>query len=146
MTTHSIVRLVDDPIVIADWVDLIADVDTGAHTWFAGITRRKTKTASGEIKITKLLFYEAHPSMAIKQMEQIAERAGRQFKLSKIVIVHRLGEVPLGEASVLVGCSSPHRADAYAANAWIMDRLKEDVPIWKRETFEDESSEWIHPS
>lgn len=140
-----IVRLVDAPIEISQWSGTLDDVDTGAQAWFAGVTRQKTKTDSGLVRMTKTLYYEAHEPMAVKQLQQLAEDAKRDHSLAKVVIIHRLGEVPLGQASVLVGCSSAHRKDAFAALPWIMDKLKADVPIWKRETFEDESTEWIHP-
>ena len=140
-----LVRLVDQPIDAAKWCDRLHDIDTGAHAWFAGVTRRKTKTDDGEIRITRTLHYEAHESMALAQLQSLAEQALHEHSLSGVVIVHRLGEVPLGEASVLVGCSSAHRADTFAALPWIMDRLKADVPIWKKETYEDESTEWVHP-
>ena len=139
------IRLVDDPIAIVDWEALLADIECGAQAWFAGVTRRSTKMPEGPVRVTETLHYEAHPTMAIHQMEQLAEEAMGKFALRRIVIVHRIGEVPLGEASVLMGCASPHRKDCFAALPWMMDRLKEDVPIWKRETFEDESTEWIHP-
>ena len=139
------VQLVQTPIDIADWYDTLNDVDTGAHAWFAGVTRRKTTSASGAVRITKTLHYEAHETMAAEQLRSLADEARRTHSLAAVVIIHRLGEVPLGQASVLVGCGSAHRKDAFAALPWIMDKLKADVPIWKRETFEDESTEWIHP-
>ena len=130
---------------MSQWSSELDDVDTGAQAWFAGVTRRKTIASDGKIRITKTLHYEAHETMAIDQLQQLAEQAKRDHSLSRVVIIHRIGEVPLGQASVLVGCSSAHRRDAFAALPWIMDRLKADVPIWKRETFQDESTEWIHP-
>jgi molybdopterin synthase catalytic subunit len=139
------VELIHTPIEIADWSDALQDLDTGAHAWFAGVTRRKTKTASGATRLTRTLHYEAHQTMAVMQLRRLADQVKEMHSLAAVVIVHRLGEVPLGQASVLVGCSSAHRSDAFAALPWIMDQLKADVPIWKRETFEDESSEWIHP-
>ncbi|QDV46300.1 Molybdopterin synthase catalytic subunit [Stieleria neptunia] len=139
------IRLVQTPIELADWSSKIDDPDTGAHAWFAGVTRRKTTTAAGAVRITKTLHYQAHESMAEAQLFQLAEEAKQRYSLAAVVIVHRLGEVPIGQASVLVGCSSAHRRDAFAALPWMMDRLKADVPIWKRETYLDESTEWIHP-
>ncbi|WP_182867290.1 molybdenum cofactor biosynthesis protein MoaE [Rhodopirellula sp. JC639] len=140
-----LIRLVQSPIELSDWSSTIDDPDTGAHAWFAGVTRRKTTTEGGRVRITKTLHYQAHESMALGQLQQLAEQAMRTYSLAAVVIVHRLGEVPLGQASVLVGCSSAHRRDAFSALPWIMDRLKADVPIWKRETFADDSTEWIHP-
>ena len=139
------VQLVATKIDLSAWSSRLDDVDTGAHAWFAGVTRRKTTTDSGQIRITRTLYYEAHQSMAETQLRQLAETAAAMHALANVVIVHRLGEVPLGEISVLVGCSSAHRADCFAALPAIMDKLKADVPIWKRETFEDESTQWIHP-
>ena len=139
------VQLVESPIELSQWEKSLQDVDSGAHVWFAGVTRRKTKASDGQIRITATLHYEAHPTMAVKELQQLADQAKDKFGLLKVVIVHRLGEVPLGQASVLVGCCSAHRKDAFLALPWIMDRLKEDVPIWKRETYEDQQTEWIHP-
>ncbi len=68
-----------------------------------------------------------------------------QWPLVGCALVHRLGEVGLGEASVAVAVSSPHRRDAFAAAEWLMDRLKQEVPIWKQEHWADGSSEWVHP-
>jgi len=122
------------------------DPDTGAHGWFLGVTRRKTVTPTQGVRTTRTLFYEAHRAMAEAQLRQLAQTAAEQFSLSKVVIVHRLGEVPIAQASVAVGCSAAHRSQVFAAIPWIMDRLKRDVPIWKREHFEDDSTEWVHPT
>jgi molybdopterin synthase catalytic subunit len=140
-----LVRLVETPLQIETFAHVLEDLETGAQGWFAGVTRRKTTTESGAVRITKTLHYEAHAPMARRHLERLAEEAAAKHTLSHVVIVHRLGEVPLGEASVLVGCSSPHRANVFTALPWIMDRLKADVPIWKRETYQDESTEWLHP-
>ncbi len=83
--------------------------------------------------------------MAIRELEKLAAQAIHKFSLTKLVIVHRLGEVPVGQASVVVGCSSPHRPATFAALPWIMDVLKRDVPIWKRELYTDGTTEWVHP-
>ncbi|MEO1525968.1 MAG: molybdenum cofactor biosynthesis protein MoaE [Planctomycetota bacterium] len=145
MDDSRLIRLVNEPIRLAEWEAKLADIDCGAQAWFAGVTRRTTETNDGQTLLTKTLFYEAHPTMAVGQLDQLAIDAIGKFELRRVVIVHRLGEVPLGEASVLMGCASPHRKDCFAALPWMMDRLKQEVPIWKRETFQDESTEWIHP-
>ncbi|MCC9603251.1 molybdenum cofactor biosynthesis protein MoaE [Stieleria sp. JC731] len=140
-----LIRLVHARIDLAQWSDVLADPDTGAHAWFSGVTRRKTRDQSGTVRVTKTLYYEAHESMALRQLRQIAEDAKQKFNLFNVVIVHRLGEVAIGESSVLVGCSSAHRREAFEALPVIMDELKADVPIWKREMFVDETTQWIHP-
>lgn len=135
------IELVDSPIEQELLRDKVADPDVGAHGWFVGVTRRTT----GQ-RVTEVLSYEAHPSMATRELERIAESAIEKFGLARIVIVHRLGEVPVGQASVVVGCSSGHRPATFEALAWTMDALKRDVPIWKRETYVDGTSEWVHPT
>lgn len=146
------VKLVNDRIEISAYQDLIADPDTGAQGWFLGVTRRTTKIESqnkdmgAETKVTESLFYEAHEEMAIKVLSDLAEEAKTNFSLSKVVIIHRLGKVPIGEASVIIGCSSAHRVACFDALPWIMNHLKADVPIWKQETYVDGQTEWQHPT
>ena len=135
------VELVDKPIDLEILRGKIADPDVGAIGWFEGVTRRTT----GD-KITELLSYEAHQSMAVSELQKLATSAVERFSLHRCLIVHRLGEVPIGQASVVVGCSSGHRPEAFAALPWIMDVLKRDVPIWKRELYADGSTEWVHPT
>ncbi len=134
------VEIVDVPIVRERYDDELSHQDVGAHAWFAGVTRRTTQG-----KITSLLHYEAHREMALKQMEEIDDEALERFSLAAVVLVHRLGAVPIGEASVLVGCSSSHRPEVFTALPWIMDRLKRDVPIWKKEYDDQGAGDWIHP-
>ncbi len=118
----------------------LSDPDTGAHAWFEGVTRRMT--AGRE---TVKLVYEAFEPMAVSALRQLAGQACERFELAAIVIVHRLGEVAIGEPSIVIGCSAAHRVGALAALPWLMDRIKADVPIWKREHFADASQQWIHP-
>lgn len=135
------IELVDTRIDVESLRAKIADPDVGAIGWFEGVTRRTTDT-----RVTERLSYEAHRPMAIAELEKLAIRAVDKFSLHRCVIVHRLGEVPVSEASVVVGCSSPHRPATFEALAWIMDVLKKDVPIWKRELYVDGNTEWVHPT
>ncbi|MGB7323950.1 MAG: molybdenum cofactor biosynthesis protein MoaE [Rubripirellula sp.] len=134
-------ELVDTPIDMPSLAEKIGDPDVGAHAWFIGVTRRTTGN-----QITQTLDYEAHRPMAIEQINQIALQAIEKFSLTKVVIVHRLGSVPIGQASIVVGCSSSHRVDSFAALPWMMDTLKQDVAIWKRETYADGQQHWVHPA
>ncbi len=84
--------------------------------------------------------------MAIRELEKLAAAAIEKFSLYHLVIVHRLGDVPVGEASIVVGCSSGHRPETFQALAWIMDTLKREIPIWKRESYADGTTEWVHPT
>jgi molybdopterin synthase catalytic subunit len=143
-SSHVHVDIVDRAIEthpsLETWRRCLDDPDTGAHVWFYGVTRRTT----GD-KITDTLTYEAHPTMAVKELGRLAVEAIKKFALCRMLIVHRIGNVPVGQASVVVGCSGAHRAEVFAAVPWIMDNLKRDVPIWKRETFHDGKQIWVHP-
>lgn len=136
-----LIELTDDPIDLESLTGLIADPDVGAHGWFIGVTRRTT----GD-RLTEQLSYESHRAMARRELESIGKRAQQKFDLTHLVLVHRLGEVGIGQASIVVGCSSGHRSAVFAALPWIMDAVKQDVPIWKQETFADGTTEWVHPN
>ena len=135
------IELTDDPIETALLRGRLADPDVGAIGWFEGVTRQTT-----DDRITQSLSYEAHRPMAINELEKLAAEAVEKFSLHRCLIVHRLGDVPVGEASVVVGCSSAHRVATFQALPWIMDVLKQDVPIWKRELYTDGTTEWVHPT
>jgi molybdopterin synthase catalytic subunit len=107
---------------------------------FLGTTRELT---DGRKTIT--LDYEAYGAMAERKLAELELEARRRWPIVECRIVHRLGRVPLAEASVAIVVSTPHRADAFAAGQWLIDSLKRDVPIWKREQWADGTSEWIHP-
>jgi len=131
----------DEPIDIVSFRKLISDPDVGAHAWFEGVTRRTT----GNLKTEKLC-YAAFRPMAVTQLKIIGDESLVRFGLTKIVIAHRLGVVPIGEASLIVGCSAAHRATVFAALAEIVDRIKVDVPIWKKEFFVGGNQHWVHPT
>ncbi|MEM1069649.1 MAG: molybdenum cofactor biosynthesis protein MoaE, partial [Planctomycetota bacterium] len=120
MATGQIwVDIVDQPIEWQSLTQRVANPDAGSHGWFLGVTRRTT-----DDRVTESLSYEAHRPMAKSELQKLAEAASHRFSLFFVVIVHRLGDVPIGEASVVVGCSSAHRAETFQALEWIMDTLK----------------------
>jgi MoaE-MoaD fusion protein len=106
--------------------------EDGAAAVFEGIVRNHTHG-----RRTLFLDYEAYEEMAVKQMEELAERALAQFKIRDVAIIHRLGRLEIGETSVLIVVASAHRAAAFDACRWLIDTLKRTVPIWKKEHFED---------
>ena len=134
------VELTDQAIDLPALRAWLRDVDTGAHAWFEGVTRRMTGGRQ-----TVQLAYEAFAPMATKQLQQLAQQAAAEFELRAIAIVHRLGIVPVGEASIVIGCCSAHRVGALAALPWLMDRIKADEAIWKQEQFADGVQQWVHP-
>jgi molybdopterin synthase catalytic subunit len=99
---------------------------------FEGIVRDNSRG-----RATLYLDYEAYEPMALKQMEALIAEALEKFAIREAVIVHRLGRLQIGEASVAIIVVSAHRAAAFEACRWLIDRLKRVVPIWKKEYFED---------
>lgn len=139
--SRFVVRLTDHPIALDPLWQEIADDDAGAHFVFVGRTRR---TTAG--KITQQLSYEAFRPMAESELRDLLLSASQTYTLTAGVIVHRIGEVAVGEASIAVAVSSAHRRNGFEAVAWIMDEVKQCVPIWKQERFDDGTTEWVHPS
>lgn len=114
------------------------DPSAGAVVLFEGCARD-----SHEGRPVALLAYEAFVPMAEAELARLREEAMARFGLVRCLIHHRLGEVPLLEAAVVVAAASPHRREAFEAAAWIMDRIKERVPIWKRERYQDGAQTWV---
>jgi len=113
-------------------LDQIKHPEDGAAVVFEGVVRNNTRGRD-----TLYLDYEAYESMALKQMESLAEQALADFKIRDVALVHRLGRLGVGETSVLIVVASAHRAAAFDACRWLIDTLKRTVPIWKKEHFED---------
>ncbi|MBO3697382.1 molybdenum cofactor biosynthesis protein MoaE [Roseivirga sp. E12] len=113
----------------------------GGLVVFIGTVRNLTKGRS-----VKHLEFEAYEPMALKEMAKIANEATNKWGLHKMVIHHRLGLVPIEEEAVVIACSSAHRKEAFEACEYAIDTLKETVPIWKKEVFED-GEVWVsaHP-
>ena len=108
----------------------LAQAAAGAIATFLGTTR--DHNVGREVTV---LEYEAYPEMAISEMKRIGEEAAREFGVEAVAIVHRVGVVPIGEASVAIAVSSAHRDAAFRACRFAIDRLKEIVPIWKKEHY-----------
>lgn len=131
--------ITEQPLSVEEVSALVADDDHGANIVFVGTTRRTTNG-----KRTVLLEYEAYVPMALKTMRQIVGEIAGRWPGARCAIRHRIGAVPAGEASVVIAVSTPHRADGYEASRYAIDRLKQIVPIWKKEIWED-GSEWKGP-
>jgi len=135
-----VVSLTNSPIDASAVLKDVASHDAGAVVLFLGTTREFThgrRTAS--------LDYECYPEMAEKKLAELETEARRRWPLTECSIIHRLGHLELGEASIAIAVSSPHRHDAFAAGQWLIDTIKEVVPIWKCENWADGSKEWVHP-
>lgn len=108
--------------------------DCGAECLFLGRTRAETHPTHGRLE---RLSYEAYEPMAKTVLKQLADDAVRDYKCAAVRIHHAVGDVPLGEASVLIQVAAGHRAEAFAACRLLIDRLKKEAPIWKREAWSD---------
>lgn len=125
------VGIVREPIDIGALESAVADPNAGAIVTFAGTTRR----VNAGRRVLRLE-YEAYERMALSEMRKIAVEAGRRHEIVRIGIIHRVGVVEIGETSVAITVSAAHRASAFEACRFAIDRLKQVVPIWKKEHFE----------
>ena len=123
-------EIVETAIDVASVTAAVADVGTGATVTFIGTTRDHN-----EDRAVTELEYEAYPEMALAEMRKIGDSAAQRWPIARIAIVHRIGVVPIGEASVVIAVSAAHRVAAFEACHFAIDRLKEVVPIWKKERF-----------
>jgi molybdopterin synthase catalytic subunit len=113
--------------------------DCGAVVTFLGTVREMT-----DGRQTVALDYEAYSGMAEGMMAEVEAETRRRWPVGDMMMVHRLGHLELGDISVAVAVSCPHRAQAFDACRYAIDRLKEVVPIWKKENWADGSTEWVH--
>ncbi len=134
------IELTETVIDTSAVLQAVADHRAGAVVLFLGTTREFTQGRQ-----TRSLEYECYPEMARLILADLVAEAHTKWPITKSAVVHRYGHVDLGETSVAVAVSSPHRAAAFAAGQWLIDRLKQVVPIWKKEYWADGTSEWLHP-
>jgi molybdopterin synthase catalytic subunit/molybdopterin converting factor small subunit len=130
-------RLVEEPIDVPAVLAQVERQEAGAIASFIGTVR-----ASSRDRDVLHLEYEAYEGMAEEVMEQLAATLKVKYDLSEVAITHRVGRVGIGEASVAIAVSAPHRQDALAACAEAIDTLKHTVPLWKKEVYEG-GEEWI---
>ena len=124
-------RVTNEPIDLTELVRYVNDPQAGAIATFIGTTRN-----NNEGRKVIALDYEAYPEMAEKELARIGADAARKWQLCRMAIVHRLGPVQIGEASVIIVVSSAHRDAAFAASRFAIEEIKKIVPIWKKEVFE----------
>ncbi len=131
----EICELVREPLARDDWLASLAGPADGAMVVFEGMARNHSRG-----RRVLRLEYEAYEEMARKQMRRLAGELRQRFGVSRVVMVHRLGRIEIGETSILIGVSSPHRRASFDACRYAIDAFKRSVPIWKKEFFEDESA------
>ncbi|MBM7690617.1 molybdopterin synthase catalytic subunit [Peribacillus deserti] len=124
-------------IDIQEVIDKVISRNAGAVTTFIGTVREMTYG-----KKTLYLYYEAYETMAVKKLEGIGREIKERWPESITAITHRVGKLEITDTAVVIAISTPHRNDAYEANRYAIERIKEIVPIWKKEIWED-GEEWI---
>lgn len=141
MTENSFIKISSEKLNLQDCYDFVFDASCGGIALFVGTVRNQTQN-----KEVTLLDFSAYKSMAIKEMQKIADKALIDFDILKITIHHAEGELKIGDIPVIIAVSSPHRKASFDACQFAIDTLKETVPIWKKEHFFD-GEVWVnaHP-
>lgn len=134
------IELTRTPIDYHALTEAVRSNQSGAVVLFLGTVREMT-----EGRQTIALDYEAFSEMAEAKMQELIDAAKRKWPIDKVGIIHRLGHLELGDISVALAVSCPHRQQAFEAGKFLIDELKILVPIWKKENWADGSTEWVHP-
>ncbi|MDQ6748101.1 MAG: molybdenum cofactor biosynthesis protein MoaE [Candidatus Dormibacteraeota bacterium] len=132
------VALTRDAIYLPALVSALPGPADGAVATFVGVVRD-----NHDGRAVSHLEYEAHEPMALRQMGLLGEQAMARWGLSAVTLEHRLGRLEIGDISVFVGVASPHRAEGLEACHWLIDTLKAEVPVFKREFFLDGGTSWV---
>jgi molybdopterin synthase catalytic subunit len=133
-------KITNEVITAEEVIRAVEADDAGAVVTFLGTVRNNTGGRG-----VQFLEYEAYTPMAEKKMAEIAQEIYEKWGLEHVAMIHRVGRLEIGEVSVAVAVASPHRKDGFEACKYAMDRLKQIVPIWKREVWEDGEEEWVKP-
>ncbi len=138
MSERVLIRIVTEPVSPQEALDFVADDAAGGTCVFMGTVR--DHSAAGAVTG---LTYEAWDELAGTRLRKIADELFEKWPLRRVALLHRTGELAVGEISVVVACSAPHRADAFDGCRHGIERLKRDVPIWKKEHSAEGESHWV---
>lgn len=133
-------ELTTEPLDVGEIARRVVPDECGATVTLDGYVRRYTKGRE-----TDYLLYDAYEPMAVKEMEKLVATAKEKFEISNVGIVHRLGQLDIGETSVVISVAAPHRRAAFEACEWLITELKRTVPIWKKEIYSD-GEVWVEGS
>ncbi|MDB4733731.1 molybdenum cofactor biosynthesis protein MoaE [Planctomicrobium sp.] len=139
-TEDRFIELTDQSIDSEELTKFVTTPRSGAVILFLGTVRELTRG-----KKTIALDYDAYPQMALVKMNELVDEAAEKWPIQKVAIVHRTGHLELAEASVAIAVSCPHRGDTFDAGRFLIDELKIRVPVWKKENWDDGTTEWVHP-
>jgi MoaE-MoaD fusion protein len=133
--SNPMIDLTDQPLNAEELSKLVMRPSDGGLVVFSGVVRNHS-----EDRAVRYLEYEAYREMALPKLEQVQRETLERWPMANVAMAHRLGRMEVGETSVIVAASAPHRAEAFAAGRYAIDRLKEIVPIWKKEFFAEGES------
>ena len=141
MTGDIVTAITGDPLDVEGAIKDVAAPEHGGIAVFIGTVRESPASGEGSSTVVSLE-YDAHPRLASERLEQIAREAAEKWSLGGVVALHRVATCMVVEPTVVVACGAPHRAEALDACRWMIDTIKDTVPIWKREIYADGSS-WV---
>lgn len=130
--------ITNTPLDPSKYYELCNAPTAGAILQFVGVVRNNTNSPKGVIG----LFYESEPTLATETIQEIVNDAITEFNLIKAHCIHRIGELSVGDQAIVVTTAGAHREETYLANRYIVDRVKYEAAIWKKELFMDGTSEW----
>jgi len=133
-----LIRVTEDPLDVSEALAFVAHPGAGGTVLFAGTVRDHSTEGA-----VKGITYEAWPERARQQIEGIGKEIFERWTVCRVAMLHRTGDLTVGETSVLVGCSAPHRAEAFEAARHGIERIKQDVPIWKKEALATGEARWV---
>lgn len=140
--TSDWIEILATPLDAQRAIAFVAVPEAGGIDVFLGTTRSET---SADHRQLRALDYEAYLEMALQQMNELARRAREKYPIAKIAMLHRIGRVAIAEPSVVIAVSCPHRGQAFDACRFLIDELKAQVTIWKKEVWADGSTSWVDP-
>lgn len=132
-------RVTAEPLSVQQVNDLVKRPTDGAVVTFDGIVRNNF-----DGRPVRYLAYEAYAAMAEKKLAEIGAEVQQKFTIGEIAMVHRIGRLEIGESSIVIAVAAPHRHAAFEACAYAMDRVKAEVPVWKKEFFGDGADHWVN--
>jgi molybdopterin synthase catalytic subunit len=136
-------EILPSPLPTADAIRFVSVPEAGGVALFLGTTRAENHPQSSHPLLA--LDYEAYPELANRQLADLAQRARQKWPILRLAILHRTGRVAPAEPSVVIAVSTPHRAESFEACRYLIDQLKAEVAIWKKEVWSDGTTSWVDP-
>ena len=138
----DLIQITPEPLDVAAAVAFVSAPSVGGINVFLGTTRAERHAAGHQLVA---LDYEAYLEMATQQLQSLGKQAREHWPIENLAILHRVGRVAVAEPSVIIAVATPHRAESFDACRFLIDRLKAETAIWKKEVWSDGTGTWVHP-